>query len=224
MENGRRHRYAFIIMFKIHIVNWTNRKVYQTYLERYFQLRHQIYIGERNWRQIERPIPLEIDAFDNEHAIYLLGIDEDGNVGGSSRLIPTTRPHLLSDVFPMLAEAGPPRGPDIFEWTRFFISPPLRKSGESSLASGIVLCGLLEACLALGIKQMSVVCESFWPDRLRKLGWSLTQLGEILNHADGKIAAILIEVSMDTLATTRAAYGLDDTTVLAKLYHAIPQP
>lgn len=203
-----------IAMFKIHIINWSNRKVYEEPLERHFRLRHQIYVGERNWRQIERPIPLEIDAFDNEHAIYLLGIDDNGEVCGGSRLVPTLRPHLLSDVFPMLADEGLPRGPDIFEWTRIFVQPSLRKQGQTSPAAGIVLCGLLEASLVLGIRQLSVVCETYWPDRLERLGWSVARLGPTIDHPDGEILGLLIQVSTDALESTRAAYGLDDVSVL----------
>lgn len=204
-------------MFKIHIVTWSNRKAYQAHLEQYFFIRHEIYVEGRKWREIERPIPFEIDAFDTERAIYLLGIDAEGNIGGGSRLVPTTGPHLLSDVFPILAAAHPPRGPDIFEWTRFFVSPSLRKTGSPSLAAGIILCGVLEACLALKVTQISVVCEAFWPERLRKLGWSITQLGQVLDHPHGRIVALLINVSAKALASTRTAYGLGDVSVLANL-------
>ncbi|MGS1097276.1 acyl-homoserine-lactone synthase (plasmid) [Aquamicrobium terrae] len=207
--------YAFVAMFKIHIVNWSNRKAYEEPLERHFRLRHQIYVGERNWRQVERPIPLEIDAFDNEDAIYLLGIDDKGDVCGGSRLVPTLKPHLLSDVFPMLAAGDVPRGPNIFEWTRIFIAPSLRKPGQPSLAGGIVLCGLLEASLVLGINQISVVCETFWPARLERLGWPVTRLGPIVDHPDGAILALSIQVSEAALASSRAVYGLDDASVLA---------
>lgn len=206
--------YAFVAMFKIHIVNWSNRKAYERPLERHFRLRHQIYVGERNWRQVERPVPLEIDAFDNEDAIYLLGIDDNGDVCGGSRLVPTLKPHLLSDIFPMLADRGAPRGHDIYEWTRIFVTPSLRKPGEPSLAAGIVLCGLLEAALVLGIRQISVVCETFWPARLERLGWPVTRLGPTVDHPDGAIMALLIQVTEAALASSRAAYGLDDVSVL----------
>lgn len=202
-------------MFKIHIINWSNRKAYEGPLEHHFRLRHRIYIGERNWRQIERPIPLEIDAFDNEHAIYLLGIDDNGHVCGGSRLVPTLKPHLLSDVFPMLADGGVPRDQDVFEWTRIFVTPSLRKPGEPSLAAGIVLCGLLEAALVLRIRQISVVCEVFWLNRLERLGWPVTRLGPAIDHPDGAVIALLIQVTEAALASSRAVYGLDDVSVLA---------
>ena len=203
-------------MFKLHIVDWSKRRAYQHHLERYFSIRYEIYVLGRNWEQIDRPIPLEIDAFDTRDAIYLLGIGDDGDIVGGSRLIPTTGPHLLSDVFPILAGGAPPRGPDLYEWTRFFISPPLRVRGGSSQAAGVVLCGLLEACLRLGIGKLSVVCEEFWPERLERLGWSVVRLGEVLDHPDGRIVAVLIQISGDALRSTRVAYRLGDTSVLAE--------
>ncbi|WP_406871946.1 acyl-homoserine-lactone synthase [Aminobacter sp. P9b] len=202
-------------MFKLHIVDWSNRLIYQDHLERYFRIRHEIYVTGRKWQQIDRPIPFEIDAFDTRDAIYLLGIDGSGNIAGGSRLVPTTKPHLLSDVFPMLARGAPPRDADLYEWTRFFIAPSLRMTGRSSQAAGIVLCGLLEACLRLGISKLSVVCEDFWPARLEQLGWSVTRLGEVLDHPDGRIVALLIHVDADALQATRVAYGLRNTSALA---------
>ncbi|PSJ56242.1 acyl-homoserine-lactone synthase [Pseudaminobacter soli (ex Li et al. 2025)] len=201
-------------MFKVHIVDWSNRRAYQRHLENYFRVRYEIYVDGRKWRQLERPIPLEIDAFDTKHSVYLLGIDEDGNIAGGSRLVPTLRPHVLSEVFPTLAGNEPPRGADVYEWTRFFIAPSLRRSGGSSRAAGLVLCGLLEACLKLGIGRISVVCEAFWPERLEQLGWHVTRLGRVLNHPDGDILAMLIQVDEKTLESTRVAYCLDDASVI----------
>ncbi len=108
----------------------------------------------------------------------------------------------------MLARAGPPRAPDIFEWTRFFVSPALRSRGRSSPIAGIVLCGVLEVAHKLGIRQISVVCESFWPKRLRAFGWSVVELGDILQHQDGDIVALLIDVTPEAITSTRRAYGI----------------
>lgn len=201
-------------MLRFHIVTWSNREAYQALLEQYFRLRHAVYVTERKWRQIERPVPLEIDAFDTQHAIYLLGVDHSGTIGGGSRLVPTLCPHLLSDIFPMLTASNPPRAENIYEWSRFFVSPELRKSGASSPAAGMVLCGLLEASLELGISQISVVCEAFWPQRLEQLGWSIERLGEALNQPDGDILALLIQVNFEALDKTRAAYDFGPQSLL----------
>ncbi|TRC75243.1 GNAT family N-acetyltransferase [Mesorhizobium sp. WSM4307] len=195
-------------MVRIHLVTWSNRKHYRKLLERYFRIRYDIYVRQRQWRAVARPINIEIDAFDNEHALYLLALDTNGKIVGGSRLVPTLEPHLMSEVFPGLAGGTPPRAAEIFEWTRFFVIPSLRTQGASSPVAGVVLCGLLEAALRLGIRQISVVCEAFWPKRLRALGWTLTELGEVLEHPDGDIVALLIDVTLQAIQATRRAYSI----------------
>ena len=201
-------------MVRIQVVTWANRKQYRVLLERYFRIRYDIYVKRRQWRSVARPINIEMDAFDTEHALYLMALDSAGKIVGGSRLVPTLQPHLLGDVFPQLAIAGPPRASDIYEWTRFFIIPALRSRGGPSPVAGVVLCGLLEIALKLGIRQISVVCESFWPKRLRALGWSIAELGDIMQHEDGDIIALLIDVTPDAIGSTRRAYGIDRPIVI----------
>ncbi|MBB6470296.1 acyl-homoserine lactone synthase [Aminobacter lissarensis] len=196
-------------MGRIFIVDWSNRKHWQQQLERHFRLRHEIYVVERRWQALARPIDIEMDAFDTEHAIYLLALDSSGAVIGGSRLIPTLHPHLLGDVFPQLANGAPPRAPDIYEWTRFFIAIQNRIAGRSARLAGEVLCGLLEASMQLGVRKISVVCEAFWPDRLRALGWRVEILGESLRQEECEIVGAIIEVSHAALEGTRHFYGVE---------------
>jgi acyl-homoserine lactone synthase len=200
-------------MAHILVVDWSNKALYQEQLKRYFQLRHEIYVVERKWRALARPIAIEMDAFDNEHAVYLIAIDGRGDVVGGTRLVPTTKPHLLCDVFPELANGSPPRASDIYEWTRFFIALPYRSSGKPAHLAGEMLCGLLEASQQLGIRKISVVCEAFWPDRLRAIGWTVELLGDPLNQDDCEIVGVLLEVTEAALAGTRHFYGLEGSVL-----------
>ena len=195
-------------MVRIHLVTWDNRKHYRKVLERYFRIRYDIYVKQRRWRAVARPINIEIDAFDHEHTLYVLALDTNGKIVGGSRLVPTLEPHLMSEVFPVLAGGKPPRAAEIFEWTRFFVVPSLRTQGAPSPIAGLVLCGLLETAQRVGIRQISVVCETFWPKRLRALGWTLTELGDVLEHPDGDIIALLIDVTPEAVEQTRRAYGI----------------
>jgi acyl-homoserine lactone synthase len=210
-------------MFRIHIVDWIVRDRYADHLERYFRIRHEVYVEKRRWGAIARPIGMEIDAFDTRDAIYLLGIDERSNIVSGARLVPTLKPHLLADVFPVLAPGGVPRAADIFEWTRFFVVPELAETGRSSKAAGVVLCGLLEACLTLRISKLSVVCEAFWPERLQALGWEIAVLGDVLNHPDGDIVGLLIDVTDEALASTRKIYRIEGPVLLTQLPDRMPQ-
>ena len=197
-------------MVRMQVVTWANKKQHRNLLERYFRIRYDIYVKQRQWHAVARPINIEMDAFDTEHAVYLMALDSTDKLVGGSRLVPTLQPHLLGNVFPQLAPGGPPRAADIYEWTRFFISPALRSRGRSSPVAGVVLCGVLEVARALGILQISVVCESFWPSRLRALGWTIVELGDVLQHDDGDIIALLIEVTPEAIASTRRAYGIHE--------------
>jgi acyl-homoserine lactone synthase len=101
----------------IHVITGANRHLFEPELLAHFRLRHEIYVVERNWTNLARPDGLERDQFDNEDATYILA-SENGQITGGSRLVPTTRPHLLSEVFPYLASVrGLPKPADIYEWT-----------------------------------------------------------------------------------------------------------
>jgi acyl-homoserine lactone synthase len=195
-------------MFQIHVVDRSNRLTYQKHLDDYFKIRHDIYVGERGWHNLAKPDGREIDAFDTLDAIYLLGISREQNVVAGSRLVPTTRPHLMSEVFPQLAQGGVPRDPSLYEWTRVFVVPALREAGRPSRAAGIVYCGIVEFCLLRKIGGLTIVCEPYWYDRLRTIGWTPQRLGRPLDYKDGAIIGLSVKMTKRALARTRAFYGV----------------
>jgi hypothetical protein len=69
-------------MTRIHVVTGDNGHLYGDELQQYFRLRHDIFVEERGWKDLHRPDGLEIDRYDNEHAVYLLAIDRERVVGG----------------------------------------------------------------------------------------------------------------------------------------------
>ncbi|NJL08906.1 MAG: hypothetical protein HC900_12165 [Methylacidiphilales bacterium] len=109
----------------IHVITSRNRHLYEGELTQHFRVRYDIYVRDRQWLALDRPVPLEVDQFDTLDAIYLLSIDK-GKLLGGSRLIPSMQPHLLSEVFPYLAPRGVPRRADVFEWTRIFVAKDQR--------------------------------------------------------------------------------------------------
>jgi acyl-homoserine lactone synthase len=195
-------------MFHIHIVDRSNRSVYRDELEQHFRLRHEIYVGERGWHDLARPDGREIDAFDTVDAVYLLGILPGKGVVAGSRLVPSLKPHLMGEVFPQLAPAGVPRASNIFEWTRIFVVPALRQPGRLCLAAGIVYCGIVEFCLQRGISRLSIVCETYWFERLAKLGWNPRPLGRPIEHRGETIIGLIVDMGEVALETTRQAYGI----------------
>src|SRR5476651_265297 len=88
------------------------------------QYRHQIFVEQLGWR-----LPLAIDGFerdqyDRDDTVYVVAHDESGSICGCARLLPTTLPYLLKDIFPFLIaeRASAPQSADIWELSRFAVS------------------------------------------------------------------------------------------------------
>lgn len=196
-------------MFRVHVINKFNKDSYADQLEQQFRLRHEIYVGERGWMDIARPDGREIDEFDNDDAIYLLGITTGGEVVGGSRLVPSLKPHLMSEVFPNLAPDGVPRSAKICEWTRIFIAPAMRSPSRPALAAGLIYCGIQEYCVQSQIENLSIVCETYWIDRLASLGWKPRLLGPVYAHQGSDIVGLITDTNTGALNATRSFYGIE---------------
>lgn len=202
-------------MLQIHVINQLNRPRYQREIEEHYRIRHEIYVEGRGWQALARPDRREIDAFDTSDAIYLLGIVPGQGVVAGSRLVPSLKPHLMSEVFPGLASGHVPRRRDIFEWTRFFVVPRLREKGRPCAAAGHLYCGILEFCLENQIGNLTIVCEAYWFDRLAALGWNPQMLGYPLQYDGMQIVGLITNVTAAALTETRSAYGITQPVLLS---------
>jgi len=204
----------------IHVIDASNAPRYEAQLQEHFFIRHRIYVGERKWQALERPDGREIDQFDNEDAIYLLALEGSRVVGGT-RLVPTLRPHLMSEVFPYLANVrGLQRGPDIVEWTRIFAIPERRGASHTVLHS--VLAGMLEYCLQNEITAITVVMETWWMPRFLELGWDVVPLGLPAMIDDMSCVGAMIRVTEAAWRNTLAFKGLT-APVLHQAASTVPQ-
>jgi acyl-homoserine lactone synthase len=211
-------------MTAIHVVTHDNRHLYTDHLRSCFRLRHDIFVGERGWTDLQRPDGLDIDAYDNEHAIYLLAIDGDRLVGGQ-RLYPSLLPHMISEVFPHLATRELPRESTVFEWTRYFVIRE-RRMGRTDCR---LLAGLQEFCLAEGITHVTAVVELWWLPRWQQAGFKVRPLGLPVTVAGEACIAASIEIGEESLDRVRRLAGLRESSlqrlgdlspVLDRLRHA----
>ncbi|MGQ5524301.1 acyl-homoserine-lactone synthase [Chitinimonas sp. PSY-7] len=88
------------------------------------RFRYRVFVQELGW-----PLPtddeLERDAFDRDDTVYVVARNASGEICGCGRLLPTTHPYLLSEVFPeLVGDMSLPRASDIWELSRFAISAP----------------------------------------------------------------------------------------------------
>ena len=190
--------------FMIHAITAVNRHLYEDVIEQHFRLRHEIFVDERGWETLRRPDGREIDSYDNEDTVYLLAL-EDRRVIGGHRLYPTTKPSMMSEVFPHLAAVrGCPANPLVWEWSRYFVVRD-RRDGTLNLQ---LMAAVQEFCLGQGIAQVSAIMETWWLPRFHEAGFIVTPLGlpELVENA--WTMAATIDVRQETVDILHDRVGM----------------
>jgi acyl-homoserine lactone synthase len=188
----------------IHAISAANRHLYEDVIEQHFRLRHDIFVEERGWETLRRPDGREIDSYDNEDTVYLLAL-EDGRVIGGHRLYPTTKPSMMSEVFPHLAAVrGCPADPLVWEWSRYFVVRD-RRDGTLNLQ---LMAAVQEFCLGQGIAQVSAIMETWWLPRFHEAGFVVTPLGLPALVENAWTMAAVIDVRRETVDALHDRVGM----------------
>lgn len=88
-------------------------------LSELFKYRYHVFVERLGW-ELDTPFEREIDQFDHNETLYVIAKNEAKNIVGCARLLPTTSPYLLEEVFPELLNGLPvPKSSDVWELSRF---------------------------------------------------------------------------------------------------------
>jgi acyl-homoserine lactone synthase len=183
----------------IHVISSMNRHLYGDAIETHFHIRHDIFVGERRWKELARANGKEIDSYDNADTVYLLTMEGERIIGGY-RLCPTIGPNMIEQVFPVLAAVGGvPSDPLIWELSRYFVVRD-RRDGRVNLE---LMAAVQEFCLDEGITHVTAVIDIRWLPRLQQVGCVVHPLG-LPRVVDGSwTIAVLTEISAETLDRVR---------------------
>lgn len=189
------------------LVSSENRTQYRALLGEMHHDRKRVFVDKLRWNVPVRDDLYEIDEFDTDEALYLIAADpHTGKHMASVRLLPTDRPHLMSEVFKHLCDGEVPSGPDIWEMTRLCTAPEV-PSAIAPFVRGRLLLSLFELALEQGITRVTAVCHLKFLSTLLSVGWDCEPLG-LPREVDGEVAgAILIHVNADALAILRDRFG-----------------
>lgn len=188
------------------LVGAHNRSRHEHSLDAMFRDRKRIFV---DWLKWDIPVidgVYEMDQFDDARALYLIdeGADERPHLG-SVRLLPTTGPYLLGDVFPRLAEDGPPRQEDTWEITRLCTAPGFKGADALAIRRRIAQ-ALVETALLYGVSRYVAVAHVEWLSGIIATGWETRPLG-LPQDVDGElVGAIEILVNPATLSFLRRKY------------------
>ncbi|MDH7974494.1 acyl-homoserine-lactone synthase [Sphingomonas sp. AR_OL41] len=162
-----------------------------------FAARKRVFIDLLKWDLPALDGKFEIDEFDNEHAHYLILLDRDGGHLGSTRLLPTTRRHILGGLFASLCDGPVPTGPVTYEITRFCLDRSLRAPERRSVRDQLIT-AIVQHAMHEGIERYTGVAEMAWLRQILGFGWDCRPLGTPQSGPCGTIGAIEIRIADDT--------------------------
>jgi acyl-homoserine lactone synthase len=193
----------------ITLITRKNFTKYSNLLEKVYRFRHDFFVDHMKWENLRRPDSREIDEFDTVEAIHIVDVKDD-QIAGYTRLLPTTRPHLLSHVYPELLQgAQEPVGPDIWEWTRAAVAPRRRDSRSATdSAPGRMYASVVETCFLFGIRGLVVQTSPLLLTRVIGLGFDPRPLALPMEHRGRLIVPFYTEPTDRTLATIRRVFEL----------------
>ena len=151
----------------IKIIEGVDRDRHPTLIDEMFRMRAAVFAGRLEW-DVTVTNGWEVDCFDAEDPLYLLSVDEGtGVLRGAVRLLPSTGPNMLRDVFPVLVPGGAPESPLIWESSRFAVNPAAFDTADRAEANHVVnrttielLCGIVEVCQRAGIEHIVSVFDA----------------------------------------------------------------
>lgn len=172
------------------------------------RLRHRVFIEELKWPvgAIRSVNGMEFDQFDTPFAHYIVRLNGEGQVDACTRLLPTTGPYLLGDVFGHLIQTiDRPSSHAIWETTRFCAD---RRTAPKNIV-GQLVAAMIEFGLAHGISNYVSVSDIRIEPLLRRHGWEPERISEPWATGTDTAAGERFEVSWSMLEKVRSKSGID---------------
>lgn len=188
------------------VVTHENRQSYKGELDAMHRHRKQIFVDFLKWDVPVIDGQFEMDQFDNEDAVYLLVLDPVTQAHlGSVRLLRSTNPHLLGEIFPYLCDGGVPVSDEVWEITRLCTAPG---AAEPKVILGHIAAGLMEFGLLYGVREYTCVAHLAWLNQMLAVGWDCEPLGLPQEVNNEQIGAMAIKVTSAALQMFRQRLGV----------------
>lgn len=190
-----------------------------------YRFRHSFFVDHLKWEACRKPDGRERDEFDGPDCLHVVGMEAEAIVS-YSRLIPTTRPHLQTHLYPeILAGAPSPSGPRIYEWTRCAVAPSKRESVQGTDAvSGASFTAVAEAAEFLGLEGLLVQTHPVLVSRLMGMGWDVEPLALPYRYGNDTILPIYAKLTSMTVASCRSTFSLQGPSLMLPGTGKTPAP
>jgi len=177
---------------------------YPDLIDQMHQLRARVFADRLGW-EVKVEDGWERDRFDDLNPLYALSLDDDGNVVGTFRLLQTTGPTMLADVFSACLPDGLDiRSPIIWESTRFCVDKDLAKKYGPRFSAKVtaeLLSSILEVGRYAGLSHVVTVIDVRMERILLRAKCPVDRLAEPVDIGGVPTLAILMECSDEWISS-----------------------
>jgi acyl-homoserine lactone synthase len=184
----------------LHIVKGFDRKQTEL-LDLAFRFRHEAFVEEAGWENLRRKDGREFDQFDTADTIHIIAMKYNC-VQAYSRLNPTTKPHVLSEIYPELASRGLVQENTAWEWSRMGTAKKARNDGRGWTGPiGLLFRCVTYTALKHDIETLIWQAHPVWISRASELGFSPYPLGLPQRILGERVVAARMAVNQEVFAT-----------------------
>jgi len=182
-----------------------------------FRNRAETFSDRLGWEVVVKD-GYERDRFDDANPLYIISVDPDTEeYWGSLRLLPTTGPNMLRDVFPQLLDGDFVESATIWESSRICAAtatgqPDRSRNGVNYALSELIL-GIGEVAVAAGLTQIVSVFDARIFRVLRAAGCNPQIIGRPQRIGGAMSYAGLFDTGEGSLRDFRAALGIESSVL-----------
>jgi len=181
--------------------------------QRLFAYRYAVFVQRLGWALPQAQNGLEIDQFDRSDTIHVVARNTEGDICGCARLLPTSRPYLLSEVFPQLMGGRAlPSTDEVWELSRFSATDLIGSTASPTWLCREVMAATIACAMEVGAKRLIAVTSRGVERILCRLGMNWQPIGVPMKVGGDAIFAFFVEIDEITIA----ALSLEDRVVEMK--------
>ncbi len=200
----------------IRLISGSQRTQFPREIAQMHEIRKRTFHDRLNW-QVRTLRSWEIDEFDALDPLYLISIGPNGNVRGALRLLPTTGPNMLADVFPELLPDGMRiESATVWESSRFSVDQEAAAERSENLlnrTTGELLIGIVEVGLIAGLTEVVSVYDAMFARILKRANCPAELIGKPARIGKVMGYAALFEISERMLENLRKASGINEPVI-----------
>lgn len=195
-----------------HVITAADKQRHAGMFDQMHAWRKKIFVDEKRW-DLPHLNGREYDQYDDEHAIYILEYEANGDLVHSQRMRPTLHGSMLAEVFGLAVAAGPDSITDDKTWemTRGFVTPKYRVAARDDLRAAMRLT-ILQLAQNAGMDRIVNFIDVRLLPYFINSAYRFKPLGLPIEYGQGSGVAIEIEVS--TAAIAHMAETLNITSLL----------